>query len=328
MSARIFANCLLIGVLFAVQSPVSAQSTGVKITTASATNSSVISSLSQYTQAVNQAGKGRLSLEIAPAPPGKTASDLIHGLMHNELQVIEVPFQSLQLNDPLPAMDSVPFLAMNYPRAQILWRVVRPRLEASLKAHGLRLLYAIPVSALGFISQDPVAHPDDFRDRVILEQSGPVERLIHISGAQGLRVKPDAVASAFKHKGLEFIFISPRQAVADKAWWYARHYTRVTAWFPKHLVLINNSYFNRLDEPARTSLLLTAAASERAAWMATEQRDVQHIQMLRDYGMNIIKPTIPLQLELQKLGRKLLFDWSEGAGGAGALLVEDYYAIR
>jgi len=232
------------------------------------------------------------------------------------------------LSDPLPGMDALPYLALNFPRAQKLWRVVRPRLAAALAKRGLRLLYAIPVSAPGLISRRPLVHAGDFRGRAILDRGGPVGRLIQISGADGLRVKADAVASAFKHQGLDFIFMSPRQAVQDQVWRYARHFMRIPAWVPKHLVVADGAYFKSLDKDLRTLLLLTGAGAERAAWAAIERRDGNDIQALRDYGMNIIKPSIALQLELQKLGRKLLFAWSEGAGDAGARLVEQYYAIR
>ena len=317
----------VIGLVAVLATPV-IQAASLTITATSAADSFTVANLRQFAEAVTQGSKGRLSMAVEAGVKGRKSSELIDGLKRRSLPVVEVPLLDLPLDDSLAGIDGVPFLAMSFPRAQKLWSVVRPQLVATLKARGLHLLYTIAASPPGLISQRPLAHAADFRDRIILDGGGPVEHLIPVSGARGLRVKADAVASAFKQKGLDFIFISPQQAVQDQAWRYARYYTRVSAWFPKHLVLINASDLNGLEQPLRTLLLTTAAAMEAAVWADSRSYNAGRIQILRDYGMQIIKPTVALQLELQVMGRKLLFDWSEGAGDGGARLVEDYYAVR
>jgi len=314
--------------LSAVPATRTASAAGLNITASSPSESFVSRSLRQYAGAVTEAGAGRLSVGVKASEQGLSSSDLLVGLMRNKLTVIEIPLSDLRLEDPLPGLDTLAFLAMSYPRAQKLWQVVRPRLAATLKAKGLRLLYTIPATPPGLISQRPLTRSSDFQDRIILDNGGPLTRLIQLSGAQGLRVKAQAVASAFKQRGLDFIFISAAQAVEDQAWGYARDFTPVSAWFPKHLVLVNESYFKGLDKSLRTVMLVKAAAAEKAAWAESERRNQQSIQKLRDYGMKILKPTVALQLDLQALGRKLLFAWSQDAGEAGTRLVEDYYAIR
>ncbi len=253
---------------------------------------------------------------------------MIKGLQDKRFAIIEMPMQGVALTDPLPALDTVPFLAMNYPRAEKLWRVVRPRLVAALKARGLHLLYAITTSPPAIISQRPFAHVANFTNAIILDSAVTLRTLAEITRAQLLRVKAGSVASAFKHKGIDFIFVSPSQGVNDQIWNYAQIYTPLPAWFPKHLLLMNESEFAQLDKSLRTTLTLTALQAERSAWSASEQRNQELIQKLRDQGMHIAKPSVDLQLQLQALGRKLLFSWSQNAGDAGARLVEDYYAIR
>ncbi len=305
-----------------------ASAAGLNIAVSSPSESFVTRSLRRYAVAVTQAGAGRLKVGIEAREQGRPAPELLDGLMRNTSPVIAIPLPALRLDDPLPGLDSVAFLTLNYPRAQKLWQVVRPRLVAALKAKGLRLLYTLPASPAGLISRRPLMRASDFQGRLILDSGGPLARLIPASGAQGLRIKAAAVAGAFKKQGLDFIFISAEQAVQDQAWGYARYFNRISAWFPKHLVLINEGYFQGLDQPSQSVLLETAAAAEQAAWAESERRNDRRIQMLRDYGMKIIKPTVALQLDLQALGRKLLFSWSQDAGEAGTRLVEDYYAIR
>ena len=317
----------VIGLVAVLATPV-IQAASLTITATSAADSFTVANLRQFADTVTQGSKGRLSMAVEADVKGRKSSELIDGLKRKTLSVVEIPLLELPLDDSLAGIDGVPFLTMSLPRAKKLWSVVRPQLVATLKARGLHLLYTIAASPPGLISQRPLAHAADFRNRIILDGGGPLEHLIPISGARGLRVKADAVASAFKQKGLDFIFISPQQAVQDKAWWYARYYTRVSAWFPKHLVLINASDLNGLEPSLRTLLLTTAAEIEVAAWAASGSYNSGQIQILRDHGMQIIKPSVALQLELQVLGRKLLYDWSEGAGDGGARMGENYYAVR
>ena len=318
---------LMIGTLTLLHSQI-AHATEASITTNGPANSMVNISVNGYIEAVNKASKGKLKLKINVLEQVRAPADLLKDLKQGALPFITIALSDLDLKDPLPSMDSVAFLAMNFARGQKLWSVVRPRLTEILKAQGLRLLYSIPASPPGLISQMPVAHTSDFRNRIVLDQGQPIANLIRASGAQGLRVKSNAVASAFKHQGIDFIFISPEQAVQDKAWAYARYYTRISAWYPKHLLLVNEKYFAKLDGLLREALLISATTSEQDAWTSSERRHRDQVQTLRDYGMKIIKPPIALQLELQTLGRKVLFAWSEDAGDAGALQIESYYAIR
>ena len=284
--------------------PSIAHATQASIATNESANSLVNISVNSYIEAVTKASKGKLKLNLDILEQGRSPSVLLKDLKQGDLPFITIAMSELDLKDPLPSMDSVAFLAMNYSRGKKLWSVVRPRLTEVLKAQGMRLLYSIPTSPPGLISQRPVTHISELRNRIVLDKGQPITNLIRASGAQGLRVKANAVASAFKHQGIDFIFISPQQAVRDKAWAYARYYTRISAWFPKHLLLVNEKYFAKLDGLLREALLISATTSEQAAWTNSERRHKAQVQSLRDYGMKIIKPPVALTARITNFGPK------------------------
>ena len=84
----------------------------------------------------------------------------------------------------------------------------------------------------------------------------------------------------------------------------------------------------RVQRNGRSSLILRPRASPRAIWTASEQADGEGVQELRDNGIKTREPDVAVLIELEALGRELLFQWSEGAGEGGAQVVEAYYAIR
>jgi TRAP-type C4-dicarboxylate transport system substrate-binding protein len=116
--------------------------------------------------------------------------------------------------------------------------------------------------------------------------------------------------------------------VRDKAWQYASDHLLAPAWFPKQLVLVSARQLAALSAVDRDALLNAADAARGQVWAASERATADAVQQLRDYGIKTREPPIGVLIELESLGRDLLFQWSVAAGEVGAQLVEAYYAIR
>ncbi len=124
------------------------------------------------------------------------------------------------------------------------------------------------------------------------------------------------------------VFESASSAVRDKAWEYAKHYLQASAWFPKELVLVSSQKLAGMSATDRDALLSSADAAGREAWQLAARSAADNVQMLRDYGIKTHETPVNVLIQLEALGRDLLFQWSDGAGETGARLVEAYYAIR
>src|SRR5699024_8806458 len=78
-----------------------------------------------------------------------------------QVQLGEIFISILGNENPIYAVDSVPFLATSYEDARALWEASRGEIEKLLADDGIQLLYAVPWPAQGLYVSKPV---DDIAD--------------------------------------------------------------------------------------------------------------------------------------------------------------------
>ena len=232
----------------------------------------------------------------------------------------------LEADEPALGMARVPFLATSFVDASKLWQVLRPRVEQALAARGMTLLYAVPSPPLAPLSRVALTSMAAWRGVKLLLPEPGLGALARVLGTQPVSgASPRAELGASRAQA---VFAAADSAARDKAWEYAGHYLHAPAWFPLHVVAVNRGALMALDGARRDALLSAADAAEASAWTQAQRGTEDAVQMLRDYGIKTAQTPVNLLIQLEALGRELLFHWSEGAGEAGAELVEAYYAIR
>jgi TRAP-type C4-dicarboxylate transport system substrate-binding protein len=153
-----------------------------------------------------------------------------------------------------------------------------------------------------------------------------LDALARLLGAQPVSGAPARVALGDGRA--QAVFAAADVAARDRAWDYASHYLHAPAWFPVHLVAVNRGALAALAGAQRDAVLNAADAAAAMAWAQAERDTEEAVQKLRDYGLKTAPAPVNMLIQLEAIGRELLFQWSEGAGEAGAELVESYYAIR
>lgn len=282
-----------------------------------------VQSVRGFAEAVARSTAGGLTLEPAQHTD---ASDALAGVSAARALVGVFPLALLEAGNPVLAMDRVPYLVTNFVQARKLWQVLRPEVERALGAQGLVLLYAVPSPPPAPIARKALptlAAWRGLRMRVAEPALAPLSRAL---GAQP--VSADGLADALAGGKAEVAFASAAYAADVRAWEYATDFLDAAAWFPKQLVVVHRRVLAALEEGQREALLAAARAAGEQAWALSDEATRDGVQKLRDYGVKTAEPSVALLIQLEALGRDLLFRWSDGAGEAGALLVEAYYAIR
>lgn len=257
---------------------------------------------------------------------GSDAGQVVAAVAAGQASVGVFPLRVLERDDPALGMARVPFLATSFVDARKLWRVLRPHVEAALAARGLTLLYGVPTPPAAPLSRQAITSMAGWRGVTLLLADPGLDALARMLGAQ-----PVSGASARAALGggrAQAVFTAADVAARDSAWEYASHYLHAPAWFPVHLVAVNRGALAALAGEQRDAVLSAADAAAASAWAQAERDTEQAIQKLRDYGLKTAQAPVNMLIQLEAIGRELLFQWSEGAGEAGAKLVESYYAIR
>jgi TRAP-type C4-dicarboxylate transport system substrate-binding protein len=257
---------------------------------------------------------------------GGDAGQAVASVAAGQVAVGVFPLRVLERDDPALGMARVPFLATSFVDARKLWRVLRPRVEAALAARGLTLLYGVPTPPAALLSRQAIASIAAWRGVTLLLADPGLDALARLLGAQPVSGAPARVALGDGRA--QAVFAAADVAARDRAWDYASHYLHAPAWFPVHLVAVNRGALAALASAQRDAVLSAADAAAAPAWAQAERDTEEAIQKLRDYGLKTAPAPVNMLIQLEAIGRELLFQWSEGAGEAGAELVESYYAIR
>lgn len=283
-------------------------------------------SLSGFAAAVTKMSGGSLAIAPLPMAVNTSSAKLLTELAAGRLALASVPLSALEAVDPVVAMDRVPYLASNFVDAAKLWQVLRPYVRDVLKSKGITLLYAVPSPPPSPLSRKPLTQMSAWRGGSVVLNTPALSGFARAVGSS--TVANGASRELLGAARAEVVFQSAPVSVGDKAWEYATDHLLAPAWFPKQLVVASSRQLTELSAVDRDALLNAADAAQRQVWMASEQATADGVQKLRDYGIKTRKPPVGVLIQLEALGRDLLFQWSDGAGEAGARLVEAYYAIR
>jgi len=283
-------------------------------------------SVGGFVAGVTKMSGGSLVLSAAPVAAGTSQAGLLKELAAGRSPLAVVPLSALEATDPVVAMDRVPYLASNFIDGAKLWRVLRPYVRDLLKSKGITLLYAVPSPPPSPLSRKPLMQMSAWHDSSVVLNAPAISgfaRAVGSSTVAGGRARERLGADSDA-----VVFQSAPISVADKAWEYATHYLPAPAWFPKQLVVANSRQLAALSAMERDAVFDAADAARRLVWAASEQATGDGVQKLRDYGIKTREPSVDVLIQLEAMGRGLLFQWSDGAGEIGAQLVEAYYAIR
>lgn len=312
--------CALVVLLALALSPVARAAPWV-VLDATPAHGSAAASVQAFAAALGPALGAQVSVT-----PGRDAGNAAAQVASGQASAGAFALHVLAAGDPSLGMIRVPYLATNFVDARKLWQVLRPRVAAALSARGMTLLYGAPGPPPAPISRVAITSMGAWRGVSLLRTDPGIDALSQLLGAEP--VGGGSARAALGSGAAQAVFMGADDAVRDLAWEYASHYLHAPAWFPMYLVAANRGALAALDDARRDRVLRAADAAGAQAWTQAEQATEQAIQKLRDHGIKTAQVPVNMLIRLEALGRELLFQWSEGAGEAGAELVEAYYAIR
>ena len=98
---------------------------------------------------VNAATNGELKITIHCNGSLFKHPDIKRSVRRGLVPIGETLISLLANEDPIYAVDLIPFLATSYEDAKKLWKASRGRIESALEKDGLKVLYAVPWTSAG-----------------------------------------------------------------------------------------------------------------------------------------------------------------------------------
>ena len=280
--------------------------------------------ITQFAKDVDAATGGKLKIAVHPNASLFKAPEIKRAVQSSQAQAGEILLANFANENPLYALDGVPFLASNYPEARKLYDVSKPAMEKLLAAQGMKLLFSVPWPPQGIYTKKPLASAADLKGIKWRAYSPATARIAELVGAQPVTVQAAEFSQALATGVVESTMTSGATGVDSKLYENLKYYYDTQAWLPKNAVLVNKKAFDALDKPAQDALLKAAADAESRGWAASQKVNTDTLAKLKANGMEVLPPPAALKSDMAKVGDTMLKEWLDKAGPEGKTVVDAY----
>jgi TRAP-type C4-dicarboxylate transport system substrate-binding protein len=277
-----------------------------------------------FAEAVGTATGGRVAIRVHPGASLYKMPEIKRAVQQGQVPIGEVLMVTLVNENPVYAVDGLPFLASSHAEARKLWTVQRPVVERLLDAQGLMLLYAVPWPGQGLFVPREINGVADMAGLNWRAYDRQTARMGELFKARPVTIQAAEVAQALATGRINSLVSSAQSGVDYKVWESVKFFYDVQAWLPKNMIIANKAAFNALDKASQTALLAEARKAEEAGWAASARVAESTRAQLASNGMRVSAPSAKLVAELSAIGNQLVDEWLAGAGPEGKALLEAY----
>jgi TRAP-type C4-dicarboxylate transport system substrate-binding protein len=278
----------------------------------------------QFADDVREKTDGSIDITVHSANSLFGHAEIKDAVRDGLVPIGEILLSRLANEDPIFALDSIPFLASSYDEAEALWEASREAVSEALAEQGLTVLYAVAWPGQSLYLRQEVTEPAQMEGLSFRAYNVATERLAELLGATPTQVEETDIPTAFSTGRVEAMITSPSTGANAQAWDFTTHYIDTQAWLPKNIVFVNTDAFEALSDEEREALMEAAAEAEARGWEMSRAETDEKIAALEAGGMTIMQPSEALAAKLQEVGQTMTTEWEEQAGDAGRAVVEAY----
>jgi len=278
----------------------------------------------QFAEEVKRATGGALEINVRAGATMMKLPAIKGAVAEGKVPIGEILLSVHAAENPVFAVDSIPFLAASYDEAKRLWAASRAATEAALKKQGLAVLYVVPWPPQGIYTKKALATLDDLKGLKFRAYNPITTKLAELVGAVPTTIEAADVPKAFTEGRIEAMISSASSGAHGKSWEYLTHYYATQAWLPKNAVVVNIAAWEKLDAAAQKAIADAAAAAEARGWAASVAEDEARKDVLRKNGVKVEPPAPALQDAFKRIGAAMAADWAKAAGPEGEAILKAY----
>lgn len=278
-----------------------------------------------FARQIRRESKGELDIRISANSALFSRAQVKDAVARGDIQVGDLFLSALADEDPVYALDSLPFLVADYGQAKRLWAATRPAIEQRLLQDGVRLLYAVAWPPQSLFSSRPVERMADFQGLRLRTYNSTMARMAELMGAVSISLPTEQVRQAFYGGQVHGMLTSSATGLDLQAWKFASHFYDIRAFIPKNVVVVNEAAFQALSRETRHAVLMAARHAELQGWELSWALADYQVRTLERRGMTVQREVpAPLRHGLDEVGKTLLQEWLDTAGEHGVAVLEAY----
>ncbi len=280
--------------------------------------------LTQFAKDVDAATTGKLKITVHAGASLFKAPEIKRAVQGGQAQIGEILLANFANENPIYAVDGVPFLATGYTDARKLYTASKAPMDKLLAAQGMKLLFSVPWPPQGIYSKRPVNSVADLRGIKWRAYSPATAKIAELIGAQAVQIQAAELSQALATGVVESYMSSGSTGYDSKTYEHIKNWYDTQAWLPKNVVIVNMKAFSALDAATQAAVMQAAATAEKRGWDVSQAKNDEYKKLLADKGMTIHKPSPKLMTDMQQVGGIMLSDWQKASGADGAAVIADY----
>lgn len=270
--------------------------------------------IQQFAEEVKVATDGRVNIRVHSGGRLLKPAEIFAGVREGRAEAGEVIMSSLEKEELLFGLDSLPFIVSGYEDAKRMWQASRPAVEKALAKRGLLVLYAVPWPPQNLYSTDEVNTIRDFSGRAMRVYNPTTQRIAELIGARPVTVQVLDLAKAISAKRVELMLTSSWTGVDTKAWRAMNYYYKVNAWFPKNMVFIRADTLARISDADQKVLMNAALVAEARGWQLSQESDQIYEKQLTSNHVKVFGMDFMIRSYLDRIGEIVTREWLKKAG--------------
>lgn len=282
--------------------------------------------LQQFVKDVKEQSGGELDIQLHINASLFKAPEIKRAVQSNQAQAGEILLTNYANEDPIYALDGLPFLATGYEAAWKLYQAQKPVLSKKLESQGMMLLFTVAWPPQGIYANNEINTVGDLKGLKWRAYSPVTARIAELVGAQPVTIQQAELAQAMATGVVNAFMTSGSTGWDTKVYEYMKRFYDTQAWLPKNAILVNKKAFDALDQKSKDALLKAAEAAEKRGWELSREKTQWYLDNLSKNGMEIVKPSQELMNGLDKVGQTMLTEWLDKAGADGKQVIDGYRA--
>ncbi|MCS4510547.1 TRAP transporter substrate-binding protein [Xylophilus ampelinus] len=280
--------------------------------------------IAQFAKDVEAATGGKLKVTVHANASLFKAPEIKRAVQSGQAQAGEILLANFSNENPIYALDGVPFLATTYAESRKLYDVSKPATDKLLAAQGMKILFSVPWAPQGIYSKREVVSVADLRGIKWRAYSPATAKIAELIGAQPVQIQQAELSAAMATGVIEAFMTSSSTGYDTKTYESIKNFYDTQAWIPKNAVLVNMKSFNALDAATQAAVTKAAADAEARGWKVAEAKNEEYKRLLTERGMKIMKPSPKLDADMRQVGSIMQADWLKAAGADGAAILDAY----
>lgn len=277
---------------------------------------------------VAEATDGKLKINVHSAGSLIKHPEIKNAVRSRQVEIGEFFVSILSNENPIFALDSIPFVAASFDDARRLYEASGPVIAEVLGRQGIKVLYSVAWPPQGLYADRAIEDVKDMRGLKFRVYNSQLERFAELVGALPAQVEVPDLAQAFSTGRVNLMLTSTSTGVDTSAWDYLTHFYDVKAYLPRNIVVVNQRVFDALDADVQQAIL---DAAEKAAARGEQMAEEDHMakrDVMEEHGIKISDGSEALNSEFHKLGEQMGQEWAKRAGDMGEQVLDAYHKAQ